>query len=288
MFERVLHADDPRLAEYRGVSEPSLLDSRQLFIVEGRLLVRRLVAEEDEHRWKIRSVLVSDAARRDLEPVLDSLSARVPVFTCAATDFLGITGHDIHRGCLALVERGAPLALDDALAPLARGALVIVLEGVSNADNIGGVFRNAAAFGADLVILSPACCSPLYRKAIRTSMGATLRVPFVHLDSGWPETLEILRTAGFFLVAMTPRLPSNALEDFAAGPGPSRLAVIVGGEGEGVTTAVESVADLRIRIPISPAVDSLNLAVACGIVLERLTRNGGARGILAAPKRVQT
>jgi tRNA G18 (ribose-2'-O)-methylase SpoU len=163
-----------------------------------------------------------------------------------------------------------------------------VLEGVGNADNVGGVFRNAAAFGADLVVLSPGCCSPLYRKAIRTSMGATLRVPFVHVTDGWPGTLTTLRGAGFTLVALTPREPAVALDDLAARLAPAPLAVIVGAEGQGLTAAVEAAADVRVRIPILPSVDSLNLAVAAGIVLERVTRNRGARGILAASHRAQT
>lgn len=131
-------------------------------------------------------MLVSDAARRGLESALAAAAAHVPIFICESTDFLGITGHHMHRGCLALVERSPALALDDLLS---HSRLAVVLDGVTNADNVGGVFRNAAAFGADAVVLSPSCCSPLYRKAIRTSMGASLRVPFVHLDE-WPSSLK--------------------------------------------------------------------------------------------------
>ena len=104
---------------------------------------------------------------------------------CETPDFLGITGFNLHRGCLALVERPA------AIAPcqiLRDARTIVVLEGVANADNVGGVFRNVAAFGADGVLLSPTCCDPFYRKAIRTSMGATLRVPFARIDD-WPAVL---------------------------------------------------------------------------------------------------
>jgi tRNA G18 (ribose-2'-O)-methylase SpoU len=162
-----------------------------------------------------------------------------------------------------------------------HSSLAVVLEGVANADNVGGVFRNAAAFGADAVVLSPACCSPLYRKAIRTSMGASLRVPFVHLDE-WPSPLMRLRAAGFTLAALTLGDPSETLETFCSRARPPKLALVVGAEGAGLTPAVESGADHRIRIPIAPAVDSLNLAVAAGIALERLTRDTRGRGILAA------
>jgi len=274
-FDRIDAADDPRLADYRGVSDPALLRSRSLFVAEGRIVVTRLI---EDGRWVLRSVLVSDAARRDLESTLAAVAGRVPIFVCEASDFLGITGHDIHRGCLALVERRPALSLDDVLV---AARLAVVLEGVSNADNVGGVFRNAAAFGADVVLLSPTCCDPLYRKAVRTSMGATLRVPFVEVEE-WPAALTRLRAAGFRLVALTPREPSEALEAFASRARGPKLALLVGSEGPGLTVAVESAADDRVRIPITRGIDSLNLAVATGIALERLTRNMRGRGILGA------
>ena len=264
-FDRIESAGDPRVADYRGVSDPELLHSRNLFIAEGRVVVTRLI---EDRRWTVRSVLVSAAAKRDLEPMLSVIAAQVPILVCEAADFLGITGHDIHRGCLALVERPPALSLD---AALTGARLAVVLEGVSNADNVGGVFRNAAAFGADVVVLSPTCCDPLYRKAVRTSMGATLRVPFVHL-SEWPAALQQLRAAGFRLVALTPREPSEPLGAFSSRPRSPKLALLVGAEGQGLTAAVESTADDRVRIPIAPGVDSLNLAVAAGIALEHLTR----------------
>jgi tRNA G18 (ribose-2'-O)-methylase SpoU len=257
------------------------LRSQNLFIAEGRIVVARLI---EDRRYTIRSVLVSDRARQDLGPMLAGVAAHVPIYVCESTDFLGITGHRMHRGCLALVERPPALALDELIS---YSALAVVLEGVANADNVGGVFRNAAAFGADAVVLSPTCCSPLYRKAIRTSMGATLRIPFVHLDA-WPSPLMRLRAAGFTVAALVAPeatslgAPAETLETFGSRPRPPKLALVVGAEGPGLTPAVESAADHRIRIPIEPAVDSLNLAVAAGIALERLTRDTRGRGILAA------
>jgi tRNA G18 (ribose-2'-O)-methylase SpoU len=122
------------------------------------------------------------------------------------------------------------------------------------------------------VLLSPTCCDPLYRKAIRTSMGASLRVAFARASEwDWPGVLARLRAAGFTLVALSPREPAMTLDTFAARPRPSRVALIVGTEGAGVTPEVEAQADCRVRIPISDAVDSLNLAVATGIALQRLT-----------------
>jgi tRNA G18 (ribose-2'-O)-methylase SpoU len=149
-----------------------------------------------------------------------------------------------------------------------QAATLVVMEAIANADNVGGVFRNAAAFGAGGVLLSPTCCDPLYRKAIRTSMGAALQVPFARVeDAGWPGVLAHLRRAGFTIVALTPREGSEILDAFSARPRPGKLALVVGSEGPGLTPAVESAADARVRIPISDDVDSLNVAVATGIAL---------------------
>ena len=225
-------------------------------------------------------MLVSDAAYRALEAVLAPVAAQTLIYVCDAADFLGITGHDLHRGCLALIERpparsvrdllATPAALDFSPAPTVKScATVVVLEGITNADNVGGVFRNAAAFGADAVVLSSTCCDPLYRKAIRTSMAATLRVPYARAEQ-WPGDLDELRAHGFTIVALTPREPSITLDELAQGPRPPRIAWLVGTEGEGLTAQAESRADQRVRIPIAPEVDSLNLAVAVGIALYRL------------------
>ena len=260
---RLERPGDPRVAEYRDVPEPELIRARGLFVAEGRLVVRRLI---DERRFGVRSLLLSDAARGDLEPWLARLDPDLPVYVCAADHFLDMTGLDIHRGCLALVQRPPASPLDDVLR---NARLVVALEDVANADNVGGVFRNVAAFGADAVLLSPSCCDPFYRKAIRTSMAATLRVPFARI--AWHEGLSDLRARGFTLVALTPREPAQALDDFSRATRPDRLVLLVGTEGAGLSPAVERAADVRVRIPMSAAVDSLNLAVATGIVLSRLT-----------------
>jgi tRNA G18 (ribose-2'-O)-methylase SpoU len=144
---------------------------------------------------------------------------------------------------------------------------------VSNADNVGGIFRNVAAFGAGGVLLSPTCCDPLYRKAIRTSMGATLHVPFARAEQDdWPRVLTRLGAAGFTVVALTLREPSESLDSFTARPRTSRVALMLGTEGAGLTPAAASAADYRVRIPISADVDSLNVATAAAIALYELGR----------------
>jgi tRNA G18 (ribose-2'-O)-methylase SpoU len=261
--ERVERADDPRVAEYRNVPDPELVRARALFVAEGRLIVRRVI---EDGRYRLRSVLVTDAAHRSLEPWVRTLPPEVPVYVCEVADFLGITGYNIHRGCLALVERPAPITINQLLG----GARTIVaLEAVANADNVGGIFRNAAAFGADGVLLSPTCCDPLYRKAVRTSMGAALRVPFARADD-WPQALASLRAQRFAVVALTPRDSAESLDAFTSRERPSRVALLLGTEGAGLSSLAEEAAAHRVRIPISDGVDSLNIAAAAGIALYAL------------------
>ena len=263
--------DDPRVSAYVAVRDPELVRARGLFVAEGRLVVERLIAER---RYAIQSILLSEAAFGALEPALSALDPHrlidVPIYVCQAGHLRGLTGYDVHRGCLALVERPRPIALDELLS---SARTVGVLDGVTNPDNVGGVFRNAAAFGVDAVLLGPTSCDPLYRKAIRTSMAATLRVPFARLtDDGadWRTALAGLRARGFTMVALTPREPSRDLDEFAASERPARVALLLGGEGVGLSAESEAMADHRVRIPIRRDVDSLNLAVAAGIALHRL------------------
>jgi tRNA G18 (ribose-2'-O)-methylase SpoU len=268
--ERIGCANDPRAAAYRDLGDGDLLRTRGLFVGEGRMVVRRIV---EDARFAVESLLLNDASLRDLEPSIARLDPSVPVLVCPTAEFAALTGFNIHRGCLALVHRPPPAA---PAALIATAKLLVVLEGVTNADNVGGVFRNAAAFDADGVLLSPTTCDPLYRKAIRTSMASVLQVPFARAAADeWPSTIDRLRAGGFVVVAVTPREPSETLAAFAARPRPPRVALVVGTEGAGLTPAVEAAADYRVRIAISGRVDSLNLAVATGIALHALTDTRG-------------
>jgi tRNA G18 (ribose-2'-O)-methylase SpoU len=268
--ERIECANDPRAAAYRDLGDGDLLRTRGLFVGEGRMVVRRIV---EDARFAVESLLLNDAALRDLEPSIARLDPSVPVLVCRTAEFARLTGFNLHRGCLALVHRPPPAA---PAALIASATLLVVLEGVTNADNVGGVFRNAAAFAADGVLLSPTTCDPLYRKAIRTSMASVLQLPFARAAADeWPSTIDSLRASGFVVVALTPREPSETLDAFAARPRPPRVALVVGTEGAGLTAAVEAAADYRVRIPIGGRVDSLNLAVATGIALHALTDRRG-------------
>ena len=268
MIESLLSAADPRADPYRATRDADLIRARNLFIAEGRLVVRRVL---EDRRYRLHSLLLTPAAHADLAPALASIDPLVPVLVASQPDLSAIAGYDVHRGCLALVHMPPPTALDELLA---RATTVVVMEAVTNADNVGGVFRNAAAFGAGGVLLSPTCCDPFYRKAIRTSMAAVLRVPFARAgERDWPGVLAHVQRAGFAIVALTPREPSQTLDAFAARARPAKLALVVGTEGAGLTAGVERAADYRVRIPISGDVDSLNVAVATGIALYELTKN---------------
>jgi tRNA G18 (ribose-2'-O)-methylase SpoU len=257
-------ASDARIAEYAGVADPELALRSGIFVAEGRLVVSRLI---QDGRYRLRSLLLSEAARRQLADVLPNLDSGVPVFVCPMEAFRAVTGFNIHRGCVALVDRPPQHAAHEVL----RGArLVLALESIANPDNVGGIFRNAAAFGADGVLADAATGDPFYRKAIRTSMGAVLRVPFARLE--WSEALPIVRAAGFRIVALTPRAAAEPLEHFARNHGGQPLVLLLGNEGAGLSEAAAASADARVRISMKSEVDSLNVAVAAGIALWQLTR----------------
>jgi len=261
-FLPIDHFGDPRIADYRNVPDPELLRRRGVFVAEGRLVVRTLLTSSP---FQALSVLVTEAARLSLADVLDPRADTLPVFVADRQVLEQVVGFDLHRGCLALGARPAPSAVTAVLASLPDRALVVVLEGVGNADNVGGVFRNAVAFGADAVLLGPGCCDPLYRKAIRVSIGGTLRMKFAAF-SGWPDPLQEVRKAGFTLVALAPVEDAEDIARFSqrAG-GRGRLALLFGAEGGGLSPEAEAVADHRIRIPMVAGVDSLNVATSCGI-----------------------
>jgi len=263
---QVVDSGDPRLEAYRSVSDAELLRSRGLFVAEGRLVVRRVV---NDARYRLVSVVVNHAAYRGLADVLVRVPETVPVLVADGAALEDVTGYHVHRGCLALVERPRLPSIDEVIA---RDGIVVVLEAVTNADNVGGVFRNAAAFGAAGVVLSPACCDPFYRKAVRTSMGAVLHVPFARAESS-PDALARIKAAGRRVVALTPRA-SQSIGDFARRAGGEPMALVAGTEGDGLSSEVEALADARVRIPMADGVDSLNVSVALGISLYALTSLG--------------
>jgi tRNA G18 (ribose-2'-O)-methylase SpoU len=266
-LEHVDRIDDERLADYRHVPDPELLRRGEIFVAEGRLIVRALLTES---HFRVRSILLTEAACHGLADVIEPRLSDTPVYVVPAGAIEGLTGFDIHRGCLAIGERPGRLGVGQMLARSPRARRLVVLERIGNADNIGGIFRNAAAFGADAVVVGPGCCDPLYRKAIRVSMGAALRVPFCHADD-WKADLQAFRAAGFTLAALTPAAVAQDLEAWVSSITPgARIAVLAGSEGDGLTPEMLAHADVAVRIPMAPPTDSLNVATAVGIALHRL------------------
>jgi tRNA G18 (ribose-2'-O)-methylase SpoU len=256
---RILDPADPRLAPYRDVGDAAALERAGLFVVEGRLTVERLLGAR---RFDVESIVVTPAAARAMAPALDAAGATV--FVCEPAVLETITGFDFHRGCLALARRPAAPPLSS----FARATRLLGVEGVGNPDNVGGIFRVAFALGAGGVLLDSASGDPYYRKAIRTSMGATLRVPFARL-APWPSGLDALRAAGFRIVALTPSADAIPIGDVAVEPD-VRLILLLGSEGPGLGEPALRYADITARIPIDARADSLNVVVAAGIALHAL------------------
>lgn len=260
MFVRIEQASDPRLAPFRDLGNPASLEAAGLFVAEGRIVVQRLI---EDAKFPVVAMLVTPAARDALAAALSGVSA--PVYVCAQRTVNAITGFNFHRGCLALAERRPSTTTLDAFAAASR---LLALEGVGNPDNIGGLFRTASAFAADGLLLDAASGDPFYRKAIRTSMAATLRIPFVR-TSDLPSALATLRSKGFRVVALTPSASAQSIDDLAE-PRRDRLVLMLGSEGAGLTPGTMDLADIRARIPIDSRADSLNVVVAAAIALHAL------------------
>ncbi len=261
--------DDPRIAPYVSVREHDLVRRDGLFVAEGDVVVRVLVASRT---YAIQSVLVSESRVAGLGRVIADIDPAVPIYAVEHGLMQAIIGFPIHRGLMAIGVRGEDSRGDVVLDRLAARATVVALVGVCNHDNVGGIFRNAAAFGAGAVLLDATCCDPLYRKALRVSVGGVLHVPFARYDSAH-GMLDALVQRGFELVALSPQ-GEHRLETL--GPAPRR-AIILGAEGPGLPADVMARAR-RTRIDIASHFDSLNVAVTSGIALHALANLAGASG----------
>lgn len=253
---------DPRIAAYRDVRERDLVGREGHFIAEGAVVLRTLLTAS---RHEAVSVLLAEKRVAALMPLLEGLPETVPVYTAGQGVLDVIAGFPLHRGILALGRRAPVPDAEALLSGLGRRAVVLVLCGIGNHDNVGGIFRNAAAFGADAALLDSGCCDPLYRKAIRVSVGATLMVPFVQLPVG-TDAVGMLERHGFSAMSLS---PAGAV-DLAGLPRPDRAALLLGSEGPGLPAEV--LARTRtVRIPMAANFDSLNVATTSGIVLHHLS-----------------
>jgi len=273
---------DPRVAEYAGLRDAQLRvleagpgGAPGVFLAEGELVVRQLIAS----RMAVRSVLLTPQRLTTMCEALGGLEPGVPVYVAEQGVMNGVVGFNIHRGVLAAGTRPPEPPME---AVLAASASLVLLEDLANHDNVGGIFRAAAALAGIAclethgppqgcsVLLSPGSCDPLYRKAIRVSIGTALHVPFARLEP-WGEGLERVKRAGFTLVALTPEPGAVTIDEVRP---VGRPALLLGAEGPGLSAEGLAAADLKVRIPMDRRVDSLNVVVAAGIALQRLCRPG--------------
>lgn len=259
-MERIESPEDPRISDFRNIREADLARNSGVFIAEGVNVVRTLVTAS---HFSTRAILI---AERHLESMRDVLEKAPRVFVARQEVLNAIAGFDLHRGCLASGERASSLDAETLLDRLPAEATILVLEELANHDNVGALFRNAAALGAKAILLDPRSADPLYRKSIRVSMGAALTVPFARLPA-YPQSLETLKARGFELWALTPAAGSESLEKVSAG---HRVALLCGTEGAGLSKDALDRADRRVRIDIEEDVDSLNVATAAAIALYRI------------------
>ena len=262
MIVQIDDADDPRLEPYRNVRERDLVGRDGLFVAEGRVVLEKLIAAHPE---RLVSVLVASHRVKSLAGILGGLPSGTPVYSAAQAAMDQVVGFPIHRGILALGRR-PDVNARDLLARLPPAALVVGLIGIANHDNMGGILRNAAAFGVDAVLLDDSCCDPLYRKAIRVSVGAALTLPIAR--AGTAEALVDALVASRFEIAALSPAGNVDLDGLDSGP---RTAILFGTEGPGLPASI--LARVRsVRIDMVGGFDSLNVATTSGIVLHRVKR----------------
>jgi len=275
-FHEVLDATDPRLRDYAGLTDVELRSrfepAEGLFIAEGAKVIRRAAAAG----YVIRSFLMASRWQAGLVDVVQGSGATAYVADEALLE--SITGYAVHRGALASCARRPLPEVDDLLA---RARHVVVLEDLTDHTNVGLVFRSAAALGIDAVLLAPRCADPLYRRAVKTSMGAVLTLPYTRIQD-WSGGLARLRATGFEVLALTPDPAARPLDDILAGAA-DRVALVLGSEGGGLSERWLHEADHRVRIRQRSDVDSLNVAAAAAIACAVLAARQPASGEAGVP-----
>jgi tRNA G18 (ribose-2'-O)-methylase SpoU len=263
--------DDPRVDDFRDLNSidrrPDLPTGKALVIAEGVLVVQRMLAS----RFTPHAFLGTDRRLTELAGDLTRLAQLdAPYYRASAEVMAEVVGFHLNRGVLGAARRPPELTLSELLE---ESRTVAVLEGVNDHENLGSIFRNAAGLGVDAVVFGTGCADPLYRRAVRVSMGHALLVPYTRVER-WPSDLNILRQSGFRLLAMTPNPAAQTLADAMADIGDSKLAVLVGAEGPGLSEHAMRASDARVRIPMSRGTDSLNVATAAALTFYERARTG--------------
>ncbi|OBJ45397.1 rRNA methyltransferase [Mycolicibacterium mucogenicum] len=260
---------DPRLDDFRDLNSvdrrPDLPSGKGLVIAEGVLVAQRMLAS----RFSPRAFLGTDRRLRELSD--DLAGCGVPYYRASAEVMAEVVGFHLNRGVLAAAPRPVELTVPEVL----RGArTVAVLEGVNDHENLGSIFRNAAGLDVDAVVFGAGCADPLYRRAVRVSMGHALLVPYARAES-WPGDLKLMQDNGFHLIAMTPGAGSVPLAEALAPLAGEKVGVLVGAEGPGLTEHTMRACEVRARIPMSRGTDSLNVATAAALAFYERARSAG-------------
>lgn len=258
----VSSASDPRVSAYTSIRERDLTSGHGgRFIVEGKVTLETLLTRS---RFQIESLFLCDTRLEPLDGLLSRVPAEVPVYVAAQDVMDAVAGFPMHRGVLACGLKAPPSPASDLLLPTGHST-ALLLAGLSNHDNVGACFRNAAAFGARAVLLDETSCDPLYRKAIRVSSGTTLWMPFAHGGTG-ASLIEAAEATGHEVWAMTPDPAAQTLGTLQV---PPRVALLLGAEGPGLPR--ELIARARpVRIPMTDGFDSINVATAGAIALAHI------------------
>jgi tRNA G18 (ribose-2'-O)-methylase SpoU len=257
---RIDDPQDPRIEDYRDIRERDLVKRQGMFIAEGKTVLQVLLRQD---RFPVRSLLILETRLAGIRRLLDEVATDVPVYVASQPVIDAIAGFHMHRGILALGAIPAEVIRLPERIPRSWET-VLVLSGIANHDNIGAIFRNAAAFGADAVLLDSECCDPLYRKAIRVSVGGVLRVPYYRIE-GLEQALSKLTEAGIAVAALSPS-GSRPMEDWEPS---KRQAIVLGSEGHGLAENWLRRLD-TVSIRMAGGFDSLNVATSGAIALFRL------------------
>ncbi|MEO0544513.1 MAG: RNA methyltransferase [Pseudomonadota bacterium] len=261
MIERAIKitdANDPRIADYVSIRERDLIRDHQTFICEGKTVLQVLARQA---HFSIKSLLILQNRLDGVADIVKSIEHNIPVYTANRNTMDAIAGFPMHRGILATATK------KDAPAPKMDAGPIVVASAIANHDNMGALFRNAAAFGAQAVLLDAQCCDPLYRKAIRVSVGGVLEVPFRH-GGHIDAIIKELAENGFSIAA----LATNGSIELANWKPGAQVALLVGSEGTGLPTEV-LMRVTTLRIPMHGEFDSLNVATAAAIALHHLHAN---------------
>ncbi len=271
----VTDPDDPRLDDFRDLNSvdrrPDLPTGKGLVIAEGVLVVQRMLAS----RFTPHALLGTDRRLLELnDDLADLRGIAAPYYRASADVMARVIGFHLNRGVLAAARRVPELSVAQVVD---HARTVAVLEGVNDHENLGSIFRNAAGLGVDAIVFGVGCADPLYRRAVRVSMGHALLVPYAWATQ-WPADLVMLKEAGFRLLAMTPHPEAHPLAQAMQTVCGERVAVLVGAEGPGLTPATIRLTDVRVRIPMSRGTDSLNVATAAALAFYERVRPGPLSG----------